>query len=1001
MTDYCLHCMLPTGGADVCPHCGYQGGDTELLHHLRPGSKLNGRYLVGRSLGQGGFGITYIGRDLLLDTRVAIKEYYPSGVASRNVAFSPEITISDQRQVDSIEEGKRKFLSEARALAQFADDPGVVTVRDFFEANNTAYIVMEYLDGHDLRSILRLTRFSADDIFERMRPVMDALEKIHQVGIIHRDISPDNIMLLKSGTVKLMDFGAARQLDLTGNTSVSVILKTGFAPEEQYRSKGHQGPWTDVYALCATIYCCITGLKPDDALERAQLDELKWPSELGVEISALQETVLKKGMAVRAEDRFQSIGEMKEMLFRPTGENHALELDDDDDVTRPIPRHADPDPHHTPPEPQPVPEQKARKKWLRPLAALLAVAVLATGIWGASRFIPQGTGRNGGVSQADIDSGNYMRIILTAHEEMPVHDFAQAADTVEARIDLLCDGQPYDFAVEDDQIKLFLPRSVIEPLGLEKTMQCYISRPIEFSLINFQEFQTDRSDSIRVTPSDVESITIETQAPEDCSPPDLAEALEKGGLEKLVFTEEFVQKNRDKMAQWGTNMVLAQDIESSSNLWYTYLYSAGDGRTFYITNTDGAAFARLLQHNLSQEPLPNPFYYQLDVNYEAAWETPDTGNQAETFQRSPDQVTGQTVTLLYPWVDSDALPGEGRWADACAAMKRRLDLLGEEYAFGTICSGDTYQMVVKTGAEHMSIPLLQLQEFRQVTFYLSAGLNNLYVRQLDWISRPDGTYALEATAGSSEEDLANFLQLAQDAGYDKIYLKVNNIPWLACNLEDGADGTVVTLDQGCFWDNQPIGEEQRWLVQLLTAISQDVNLPSGASTAQYQCNEDENGVAFDDANFSMQYGDLTKQVRDNIENCDAAAQYEQMEVVSDGMNIRVYLHMNTGKNFASQVVALTKALYEQSGLEHSPADGLYLYFIDENDVLKERARIWFSKTYGTGSILPGYVTGGGIFTGGRMEEYLEELQSLIEDDPFFLEKKGSPDRTFCEYTAWW
>ena len=801
MTDYCLHCMLPTGGADVCPHCGYQGGDTELLHHLRPGSKLNGRYLVGRSLGQGGFGITYIGRDLLLDTRVAIKEYYPSGVASRNVAFSPEITISDQRQVDSIEEGKRKFLSEARALAQFADDPGVVTVRDFFEANNTAYIVMEYLDGHDLRSILRLTRFSADDIFERMRPVMDALEKIHQVGIIHRDISPDNIMLLKSGTVKLMDFGAARQLDLTGNTSVSVILKTGFAPEEQYRSKGHQGPWTDVYALCATIYCCITGLKPDDALERTQLDELKWPSELGVEISALQEAVLKKGMAVRAGDRFQTIGEMKEMLFRPAGENHALELDDDDDVTRPIPRRAEPDPHHTPPEPQPVPEQKARKKWLRPLAAVLAVAVLAAGIWGASRFIPQGTGRNGGVSQADIDSGNYM--------QMPVHDFAQAAETVEQRIDLLCDGQPYDFAVEDDQIKLFLPRSVIEPLGLEKTMQCYISRSMEFSLINFQEYQTDRSDSIRVTPSDVESITIETQAPEDCSPPDLAEALEKGGLEKLVFTEEFVQKNRDKMAQWGTNMVLAQDIESSSNLWYTYLYSAGDGRTFYITNTDGAAFARLLQHNLSQEPLPNPFYYQLDVNYEAAWETPDTGNQAETFQRSPDQVTGQTVTLLYPWVDSDALPGEGRWADACAAMKRRLDLLGEEYAFGTICSGDTYQMVVKTGAEHMSIPLLQLLEFRQVTFYLSAGLNNLYVRQLDWISRPDGTYALEATAGSSEEDLANFLQLAQDAGYDKIYLKVNNIPWLACDLEDGADGTVVTLDQGCFWDNQPIGEEQR------------------------------------------------------------------------------------------------------------------------------------------------------------------------------------------------
>ena len=150
----CYGCMKLKPDSPVCPYCGYDERIPGEPHRLPAGTVLKEQYLVGKVLGQGGFGITYLGWDLYLDIPVAIKEYYPSGIASRNVAFSPEITISDQRQVDSIEEGKQKFLSEARALAQFADDPGVVTVRDFFEANNTAYIVMEYLDGITLKEYL-------------------------------------------------------------------------------------------------------------------------------------------------------------------------------------------------------------------------------------------------------------------------------------------------------------------------------------------------------------------------------------------------------------------------------------------------------------------------------------------------------------------------------------------------------------------------------------------------------------------------------------------------------------------------------------------------------------------------------------------------------------------------------------------------------------------------------------------------------------------------------
>ena len=309
--------MEPLQGRMICPRCGFQGELMAIPHQLRPGTVLNGRYLVGGSLGQGGFGITYVGRDLKLDMRVAIKEYYPNGYANRNNQVSNSITITDANNFSVIRDGVQRFLSEARTLARFDTEPGVVTVHDFFETNQTAYIIMEFLDGWDLSRVLKEHLFPADEIFRLMEPVMNTLEKIHTANIIHRDISPDNLMLLPDGRLKLMDFGAARMVDYSDPRSLSVVLKTGYAPEEQYRSRGIQGPWTDIYALCATIYKCITGITPDDSLERGRLDHTRWPSELNIPISRNQEAVLKKGMAFRQEDRFQNIAELRQALNAP------------------------------------------------------------------------------------------------------------------------------------------------------------------------------------------------------------------------------------------------------------------------------------------------------------------------------------------------------------------------------------------------------------------------------------------------------------------------------------------------------------------------------------------------------------------------------------------------------------------------------------------------------------------------------------------------------------
>lgn len=314
MRKYCMKCMRRITTGDVCTECGVVQPQRKLPHILPPGKILRERYLIGNSLGQGGFGITYIGCDLLLDMRVAIKEYFPSGYANRNVFSSAEVTVTNPQNGEFISSGLEKFLREARVLAEFHDADGIVDVRDFFRENNTAYIVMEYLDGITLQECIRDKLIAPELMVNLIMPVMDSLEKIHAKQVIHRDISPDNIMLMRSGKLKLMDFGAARQVDFSNQKSMSVVLKTGYAPVEQYRPKGELGPWTDIYALCATMYVCITGIHPDNALERVFSDTVKWPRSLGIPMTEALENVLKKGMAVAWRDRYQSIAELREAL---------------------------------------------------------------------------------------------------------------------------------------------------------------------------------------------------------------------------------------------------------------------------------------------------------------------------------------------------------------------------------------------------------------------------------------------------------------------------------------------------------------------------------------------------------------------------------------------------------------------------------------------------------------------------------------------------------------
>ncbi|MBO5077548.1 MAG: protein kinase [Clostridia bacterium] len=314
--EYCRFCMSKIGsGVTVCPVCGKRLDEEVPPHHLVPGTVLTGRYIVGAALGEGGFGITYVGLDNLFNEKVAIKEYYPNGYANRSNTISASVSLGTTAdRIVFFDNGKKRFLGEAKTLARFNREDGVVHVIDFFEENSTAYIVMEYLEGETLKAYVgKKGRLTPDETLKLLIPVMESLEKVHEKGLIHRDISPDNIML-NNGEVKLLDFGAARTVSAQANKSLSVMLKPGYAPEEQYRSKGNQGPWTDVYAMCATLYKCITGITPDDATQRVYSDEVQAPSELGIDIKPHVEAAIMKGLAIRQQDRFQSMKELVKAL---------------------------------------------------------------------------------------------------------------------------------------------------------------------------------------------------------------------------------------------------------------------------------------------------------------------------------------------------------------------------------------------------------------------------------------------------------------------------------------------------------------------------------------------------------------------------------------------------------------------------------------------------------------------------------------------------------------
>ena len=327
----CLNCLNTyEEGVKVCPHCGlgnwkYQAAEKTL----ELGTMLKSRYKIGTVIGDGGFGITYRAVDMNTGKGVAVKEFYPREVVARSSMDHTTVKLVNRDNTAQFQKGLNSFLEEANGLARFNNIDKIVNVYDFFEQNGTAYIVMEYLRGKPLSRYAKDHggKISVSAAINVIMKMCEALSYVHGAGMVHRDISPDNIFVEKTGKIKLIDFGAARESYGNEEKTLSIVLKPNYAPPEQFRKKSRQGPWTDVYALGATVYKLLTGRTPDQAIDRIMEDEMQVPSRYNPEVPLFLDRIVMKMMAPKIEDRFQNCDEVRREMLKHVTYNPNAALD--------------------------------------------------------------------------------------------------------------------------------------------------------------------------------------------------------------------------------------------------------------------------------------------------------------------------------------------------------------------------------------------------------------------------------------------------------------------------------------------------------------------------------------------------------------------------------------------------------------------------------------------------------------------------------------------------
>ena len=805
--DYCYKCMdrLVDGH---CPACGAVEVEANP-HCLKPGTVLREKYLIGLPIGAGGFGITYIGRDLVLDVRIAVKEYYPSQFSVRNSEMTPEVTVTSEATATAgrnmYEKSKERFLDEARILARFEHDAGIVNVKDFFEANNTAYIVMEYVDGHTLKEYLEQHgNFSAEEIITKMRPVMESLARLHEKGLVHRDISPDNIKMPTQGNLKLLDFGAARFIAADLDKTVTSMTKAGYAAEEQYRSGGEQGAWTDVYALNATIYKCLTGVTPPDSPQRLHnktrnKQDLKAPSELGVTISPRWEAVIKRGMAVLQEDRYQSMDELLDAFDEKQETPEPIEGFEGGAVKEGA-------------------KWKNQRRRFTPafvIAGIALIGLLIILVWN-------------GKSNSWAEKEDTITFVLTKSEYMSAADYAKSVVIITERVQAMTDKSIIEST--ENNIKVTMEKSILgeNDVMIYKTIRFLCGEGSFFITDNSADGLTVGIDKSEIISAEVKSGEIDFFIPgDDDEQLDRLRTADKSNMYYInVKTnnsgaskiKEVLKAGNEDIGIWANYFKTAAGVTAYTTV-DVGLYSPVPGTdnefNIIVYDCNQASLNSLVATVLTQYPLPGKFFFTIldDITWEKA-----AGVTKGAFQK--DDITGDTVTLVYYYDDFT----EEDSSQVVERLKKRMDAIGNPYVFG-YCGTDqenNRKVAIKTTPEKLGEDFPSLignSGYMEIHTDNGTAFRNSYVDEIELgiNQAPLGGGQIEISFKS--DNIYGFEESVKDILNKTIYLSINGVTVSETNVTELNPDEAIIFS-GLSFVNQPeITEDYRYILDLLNEIA--------------------------------------------------------------------------------------------------------------------------------------------------------------------------------------
>ena len=932
------------------------------------GTVLAGRYRLEQVLGCGGFGVTYAATGLEDGRRVAVKEGRALGKEEQD------------------------FQKEADILCKFAGEPGIVRILDSFEDGGSSYIVMEYMEGRTLKEALReRSFFPAEELSAKMLPLIHTLGKIHRAGVIHRDISPDNIMELPDGSLKLFDFGAAKNYGEQEGAS-SVIVKGGYAPPEQYQANGEQGPWTDVYGLCATMYACLAGREPEDALSRVLDDELQPPSAHNPLLPGAVDEVLMKGLSLEPEERYASMEELEEAVRgwagaggsalpgetpgepgaagtdagrgAGKGAGRGVGKDAGRGVGKDAGRGAGKDAGRGVGKDAGKDSGKAHrgKRWRT--VGILTVLVLLAGagalLW---RLAPGGAGP--GSKGTDT-------VVLVPDREMTQEELAQAGEALEARLRLAAGEGNYQLTEEDGIWTATTPEKLFEGKDLKSSYNCYIARPGEWFLMT----QDDKRRIAGLSWEDIEEV----------------EVLEREGACLLEVTvgdgaEEVLEAFWEEEGQ----LCLALDVGLGGYYYYMPAFPGETKDSFYAGCEEGEErFAPVIAYNL--EHPATAALFQVVCEPSVLWEDEREAAYPGENQCREDSFSGETVILEYDCLEEGDLTESERQRTE-RVFKSRLDCLDIPYAFG-LGEADGKSVYVKTAAEDMNRFLGEILCGNTNLFGLGdswgsfAGLSGLGEENFEIAGKEDGGFSIKLVLPESQREGAReILNQKMEEGEEELFLTAGVWNIASCALtEECLDGTL-SFDTLAFRESQEMGEDYRPLFALVKTVAAGSKLE-----ASYMLR---NIVFLDREGLPDETGKLAWP-ENWMEGLDLSAYVETADSLGLGTEVyyeynlyekKVYflLDMEPSEGFPKRALAAVQEIYEAIDFDSGECDTVAFYLIQEEG--DERARVFFYK-YGSRAqgMYASY-----IMEGGRAEAYQEEFTELIETDPFYRRYLEEPE----------